>query len=455
MKLMFHGILFLTVLTLLASCGSQPDASDTVTAPLLEQRARDFVSQLAAAEYRQARQHFTTTMKLTLSGQKLEEIWQSLQQQAGGFIQQGEASIQAEQGYQVVYITCRFGLSALDVKVVFDKKGQIAGLFFQPAEDSTAMAPEYQAPAYADPELFREEEVVVGVEDWPLSGTLSLPNGDGPFPAVVLVHGSGPNDRDETLGPNRVFKDLAWGLTSRGIAVLRYEKRTREFADSFTPAQMQDFTVQEEVIDDALAAVAWLEHRPEIDPERVFVAGHSLGATLAPRIASQSDSLAGIVLLAAAARPVEDLMLEQSQYLASADGNLDRAEKAGLKDLQELVEQVKALPQAADYDPEELILGAAPAYWLDLAGYNPLSVAADLSMPMLILQGERDYQVTMTDFALWQDALGNRSNVTFRSYPALNHLFLAGEGPSLPAEYQHPGHVDLAVIEDITAFIVP
>jgi fermentation-respiration switch protein FrsA (DUF1100 family) len=146
-------------------------------------------------------------------------------------------------------------------------------------------------------------------------------------------------------------------------------------------------------------------------------------------------------------------MLEQSTYLAHADGEIDKNEADQLAGLQGLVEQVKALPDQADIDPDGLILGAAPAYWLDLLAYNPVATAEGLTLPMLILQGERDYQVTMTDFAAWEKIFSSRTNVTLKSYPALNHLFIAGLGPSLPAEYEVMGHVDALVIDDIANWI--
>jgi len=185
------------------------------------------------------------------------------------------------------------------------------------------------------------------------------------------------------------------------------------------------------------------------------VIGHSLGATVAPRIAAQNNEIAGLVLLAGATRPIEDLMLEQSTYLANADGSVDKDEAKALKDLQKMVNQVKKLPDQEKIDPAEIILGAGPAYWLDLMAYNPVATAESLTLPMLILQGERDYQVTMTDFAAWEAALSGSQNVTLKTYPALNHLFIAGQGPSLPEEYQIMGHVDGTVIDDIAGWIQP
>ena len=131
----------------------------------------------------------------------------------------------------------------------------------------------------------------------------------------MLVHGSGPNDRDETLGPNKPFRDLAWGLADRGIAVLRYDKRTSVYGGKM--AGNKNLTVREETIDDALLAVKLLRGRPDIDPKRIFILGHSLGGMVAPRIGADDPSLAGLIILAGATRPLPDVAREQLEYIAS------------------------------------------------------------------------------------------------------------------------------------------
>jgi hypothetical protein len=301
-------------------------------------------------------------------------------------------------------------------------------------------------PAYSKPDSFRERDVTVGNDEWKLPGTLTVPVGKGPFPAIALVHGSGPNDRDETVGQTKVFKDLAEGLASRGIVVLRYEKRTRQYAAK--TAAMERFTVNEETVDDAVQALATLRAQPEVDAKRVFLLGHSLGGNLAPRIAEADAKLAGLVLLAANARPLAEALLDQAEYLGATPADLQalRAQAAKLKALE---------PADADAPPLHIGPISAPAsYWLDLNAYDPAATAKRLTIPMLILQGERDYQVTMKDLAVWKSALGSRKNVTLRSYPALNHLFVAGEGKSLPAEYNKPGHVAPEVVDDVAKFLL-
>ncbi len=342
-------------------------------------------------------------------------------------------------------MTCEFQRGPLDVKVVFTSGNKITGLFFTPSG-------KYKRPPYADPSKFDEEEVTVGKGLLSLPGTLSLPKGDGPFPALVLVHGSGPNDRDETIGPNKPFRDLAHGLASRGIAVLRYEKRTKQHQIMMALVS-SSITVKEETVDDAIAAVEILAGHKKIDPKRIFVLGHSLGGMLIPRIGKAKDTIAGFVVLAGSTRPLEDLVLEQTKYLVSLAGKLTEEEQKKVHDLERQVARVKSPDLSTATPKSELPFGAPPQYWLDLRGYEPAKEAKDLRKPMLILQGQRDYQVTMEDFANWKMALASRKDVKLVSYPRLNHLFIEGEGKSRPEEYARPGNVAGEVIEGIAKWI--
>ena len=293
----------------------------------------------------------------------------------------------------------------------------------------------------------RDTVVVTGTIRLP--ATLTLPAGAVHAPAIVLVHGSGPNDRDETVGANKPFRDLAIGLAQHGVATLRYEKRSRAAPLSFMG---HPFTVDDEVVDDALSAAALLRSMPEVDPKRVVVLGHSLGGTLAPRIAQRDSTLAGLIILAGATRPLPDMIDAQFAYLRALPGADTAAIDKALASMAPGLAAVRALTPA-DSASKKLVLGAPAAYWLDLAGYDPVRVAATLRLPILILQGGRDYQVTEVDLAAWRAGLGGKRNVQIREYPALNHLFIAGSGLSSPEEYGVAGTVDPKVIADIAAWV--
>lgn len=273
-------------------------------------------------------------------------------------------------------------------------------------------------------------EVVSG--NYKLPGTLTRPKGKTHLPIIILVHGSGPQDRDGSIGPNKIYRDIAWGLAAKGIAVLRYDKRTYVYGKASVP-EGKEITPDEEVVEDAVSACQLAASLPFIDKRKVFIAGHSLGGLLAPLIATRCPSVTGLILLAAPSRPQDDILKEQIRYLGSLNGNTDE------KLLAQQYQQIKA---------------AAPQiYWDYLDKYAPVMTACSLSVPMLFLQGERDYQVTMQDFAMWKLGMFGKTNATFQSYPTLNHCFMEGTGKSTPMEYNHPARVYGKVMEDIAKWV--
>ena len=411
--------------------------------------ARDFIQLLAGGDFSKATENFDAAMNKAAPPEQLNQIWNSLIESHGPFKQILASRKEKFNQFDFVFVSCEFEKGVVDLKVVFSPAKQIAGFFIARIEPATSL----ELPAYVKPDFFSEKEVQIGTGQWVLPGTLTLPKGSGPFPAVVLVHGSGPHDRDETVGANKPFRDLAWGLATWGIAVLRYDKRTKAL-----PLQMalimSTLTVKEETIDDALTAVALLRETEKIDTDKIFVLGHSLGGTVIPRIGKNDAKIAGFIVMAGSVRPLEDVIIDQFSYIFSADGVISEDEKMQLEKLKQQAARVKDPNLSSDTPATELPLGIVPAsYWLDLRGYNPAEMARELTRPMLILQGGRDYQVTEADFQLWKKSLSSRNNVEFRHYPKLNHLFIEGEGKSTPDEYRVSGHIAPNVINTIAYWI--
>jgi len=405
-------------------------------------KAVEFVQLLVDGKFDTAYEMLDTTMKVMLSRDKLATMWTDLINQVGDYKRIIRTRSEHIQGYEIVYVTCAFDKMMLDVKVVFNQESRISGLWFLPS-----IQLRYEIPSYVDTTRFVEIIDTIGVARWRLPAVLTIPKNGTNLPAVILVHGSGPHDWDETIGPNKPFKDLAWGLATRGIAVLRYSKRTWCYPNEVRN-KLKDFTVKDEVIDDVIAAIDFVARQNRIDRHRIFVLGHSFGGMLAPRIATQDTTVRGIILMAANSRDLLTLMIEQARYIAELDGKLDTNELREIEALQRKVDKIKRL----QLKPDEIVLGASKAYWQDLLDYEPVEVAKQLDIPILILQGGRDYQVTMEDFRLWQ-TLGNKPNIEFKLYPGLNHLFMYGEGKSTPDEYFKPAHVAGQVIEDIANWI--
>ena len=409
--------------------------------------ATGLLDQLDAGDFAGAEARFDAQMAAAVPAAKLKELWASLPGQVGASKGRGSATVSNANGLQMVAIPLHYEKAELLARVAINDKGEITGFLVQPA-------PAPQAAAPAPDAAFTEQPFQVGTAETVLPATLALPKGTPPaagWPVVVLVHGSGPHDRDETIGPNRPFLDIARGLAAQGIAVLRYDKRTMARPQDFTAG---DYTVDDETTNDAVLAVATLRGTPGIDASRIYVLGHSQGAMLAPRIARKvaqaGAPVAGLVMLAAPARPLLDILPEQNRYLLQADGDILPAEQEFLDDLDAKIARVRS---GADMPDRDTPLGLPVAYWRDFDAIDPVADALAVSVPMLLLQGGRDFQVIDTDWQMWKRALASDANATLKHYPALNHLGITGSGPGSMAEYQQAGHVDAALIGDIASWI--
>lgn len=415
-------------------------------------RAKTFIDALGVKDFAAAYNFFTDEIKTQLPVEAMPQIWQQNTGQFGRFKSQRKITKTAIPTGEKISTICEFEKGSIAISTAFDKNGKIQGFFFEDSQASGDEPLEYKTPKYADIDSFTETETTVGAGEWTLPATLTMPKGKTNVPAIVLVHGSGPNDRDETLGGNKVFKDLAWGLASRGIAVLRYEKRTRQYGAKL--AAVKNFTVKEETVDDAVLAAQLLMRTPNVNARKVFVLGHSLGGYLIPRIGERDETIAGFISLAGATRPLEDVIPEQYAYIFGLDGAIAPAEQTQIDEVKKVSAKIKSLKEA-DRASGEFYFGAFAPYYLDLQNYDPPKVAVKLKQPMLILQGESDYQVTMKDFANWKNALGARKNVAFKSYPKLTHIFMetTGDKPS-PKDYEKVAHVNAQVVGDIADWIL-
>lgn len=370
---------------------------------------------------------FDAKMQQAISSSQLKDMWTQVEQQLGPLEKEKEWKQDAIDGTVVYYTDLQFQRAPLRLLVTFNADNKVSGLrlLSVPPEEKPLVAP-------FDSVHLEESPIEVVSGKYKLPGTLTRPKGKTHLPIIILVHGSGPQDRDGSIGPNKIYRDIAWGLAAQGIAVLRYDKRTYVYGKASVP-EGKEITPDEEVVEDAVSACQLAASLPFIDKRKVFIAGHSLGGLLAPLIATRCPSVTGLILLAAPSRPQDDILKEQIRYLGSLNGNTDE------KLLAQQYQQIKA---------------AAPQiYWDYLDKYAPVMTACSLSVPMLFLQGERDYQVTMQDFAMWKLGMFGKTNATFQSYPTLNHCFMEGTGKSTPMEYNHPARVSGKVMEDIAKWV--
>jgi dienelactone hydrolase len=405
-----------------------------------------------AGGFAQIREMFAPQLRPMVTAEAIQAAWSAELGRQGEVASIGAPVSEPAQGGVVVVkvpVVCEHG--ELTVVVSVTEAGQVTGIQVAPASAAEPDGP-WEPPGYANPELFDEQDVTVGSGPLAVPGTLSLPRGGRPGAAVVLLAGSGPMDRDETIGRNKPFKDLAWGLASAGVAVLRFDKVTyahpREIRDA------GDITVVQEYVTHASAAIHLLQAHPDVDAGRVFVLGHSLGGTLAPRVAAGEPSVAGVVILAGGTQPLHWAAVRQVRYLASLDPDTAAASKPIIEAMSDQARLVDDPDLSTSTPASELPFGVPVSYWLDLRDYKPVEVAAALDKPILILQGRRDYQATIADdLAGWKSGLAHQSGVTITIYDKDNHLFFPGTGPSAPVEYEPAQHMDPAVVADIASWL--
>ncbi len=384
-------------------------------------------------KYAELNQMFAPSTKDSFSETALAKL--AAQAKGWGAVQNiGSPSANDMGPVSVVTIPVQFATRNIDFTFPVNADGKIVQLQMRPGQTP------WQHPDYVKSAAFQTREVTVGNDEWKLPGTLTIPVDKRPCPAVVMVQDRGPGDRDATLYATKIFRDLAEGLSSRGVAVLRYETRIARYASKMGEAS---FTIDDEMVHDAHAAIALLRTQPEIDGKRIYLLGFGVGGFIAPRIAADDGHLAGLIMMGAPARPLEDWYVETVEALGVTGAQLDARKQQAAK--------VKKL-DPGDADSPSLFGLSAP-YWLDLKGYDPVAEAKKLTIPSLILQGDRDFQVIPKELTVWKAGLASRRDEGLKDYPALNHYFIAGEGKSTEQEYHKPGHVAPEVIDDIAKFI--
>ncbi len=300
------------------------------------------------------------------------------------------------------------------------------------------------------------EKIIVGEgSEYPLNGLLTLPDGAaGPLPAVVMVHGSGPSNMDERVMKLTPFRDLAEGLAELGVASLRYDKRTFVHARKMAKTCV---TVKEETIEDALLAIALLKKDPRIDPERIFLLGHSMGAMLAPQIDAEGGDVKGLILMAGTPYRLEEVVLRQLQQ--SGGGNPILGRIIGLE-YRIYAKKFAGLYEMPDEEAKKKKFAGSMSlyYFKEMGRKTAADYLLESAKPALILQGGKDFQVLAEDdFRKFRELLAGRENTVFKLYPELNHLFVPGIYQDIlkaSKEYKVERHIGREVTGDIAAFIL-
>ncbi|MDL2302238.1 alpha/beta fold hydrolase [Lachnospiraceae bacterium OttesenSCG-928-D06] len=453
--------IILSLLLLCTGCQTQQVAptpeSEPETTALSDERVEElytlsvqFTEYLSSGDIEASMEMMDATMTEAMDG-KLEGTWTQLIDSAGSFLETGAYVGMAYGEYDILEMTLVFEKASLIQRLVFDSNNSISGLFYKNGE----VAAVTESPL---PEGIAETPVTVDSGDgYPLDGMLTMPKDMTPIGGIVLVHGSGPNDMNETVGSNGVFRDLAYSLAENGIAVLRYNKRTYTYGAEVASGG-QSITLDDEVAKDAFAAVELMKSFEGIDGEKIYLLGHSMGGGLLSYINSLGGNCAGYIVMAGTPRNIWEL--SEAQNLLLAKEQEESGDKESGEAIRSVVEEESRKANGlAELSKDETVYGMPVEYLREFDRIDTVALHLTDGLPVLILQGEKDRQVFMTDYEIWQEALREHPNATFISYPTLNHLFGEYTKEAVPfmqmvsVEYAERTPVSDDVIKDITDWI--
>ena len=405
-------------------------------------KANQFFIYLAEEKFDDAYQTFDETERSKLTADNLKTLWASITKNLGQPVTLDAIQSKAEGEFFVVTVEGVFEDGKQNFTVVFNKAENIVGFYMPPNKT------EYSKPFYVDTDSFVEETVYLKSGTHQLAAVITTPKGATNFPMVVLVHGSGPSDMDGTVGPNKPLKDIANGLAGKGIGSVRYVKRTVIYPAEFGGA----FTVKEEVLDDAVAAVALAKTVKGADVKSIYVLGHSLGGMLAPRIATLAPEIKGIILAAAPARQLTDVIKDQNRYIVSrakdTTGNLAKALESALIEVEK-----SRITKLGAMKADSVVMGLPASYWMDLNNYDQVATAKKLTKRIYVIQGGNDFQVPEADFQLWKSALADKPNVTFKHYGEVNHLLSPQMEMGDASQYQKMVNVSEQLVKELALWI--
>lgn len=445
--------------------------------------AAQIVSWLSEGKHALVRARFDPAMSAAMpTDDAVAQLWLGLEGQLGKLERViAVRQVGSEGGYAIVHATCAFATMPMDLRLVFDAELRVAGLFVRPADGPDVFGPRPQTPKAPFP--YDEREVLYDnpTDGSKLGGTLTLPRSAPPHPAVLLITGSGSQDRDETIMGHKPFWVIADHLTRQGIAVLRVDDR----GVGSSTGDPRTATIHTHATD-VEAGVAFLGSQPEIDPRRIGLVGHSEGGILAAIVASRSRDVAFVVSLAGSGVAGAELLTMQAEasMRAEEDGTFTEEGIAAIVDAQrrmmalvvgdadeatqrrELADAVAIAMRHAGHDEQEkariaaaITAGTAALqspWFTSFVKLDPAAYWEKVGVPVLALVGDKDTQVPAdANLAAITAALARAGNpdVTAEKLTGLNHLFQHAKSGAVKEYARIEETFDPATLERIATWL--
>lgn len=400
--------------------------------------SKQLALQMTERDFTKLYDTFTFAVKLQVPQATFQQTWDATVLSLGKFVKVYEVTEETTDKNHIVDVILQYENNGLRIKITYNTSGKIEGLRLNYTPIKTELVSNSK---------FTETEIAIGDGKEPLYGILTLPKGVKKPPVVILVHGSGTHDMDESIGPNKPFQDIAHGLAKQGIASIRYHERMLQYPNT----KITKLTIQNDSLDDANQVIDYAAACNKVDKNKIYVIGHSLGGMVAPKLAKDNKEVAGIVFLAGSPRKLEDISLDQNKFFIEKSGDYTKEQKElMLVSIQKEADKIKKLERS----DTAVLLGIPASFWYSLNQIKTPEIVKSLKIPILIAQGSADWQVYPDkDYAEWKKLLKGKKNVTFHLYDNLNHLFMKSNGITDVTEYNIKGTVEQKVIDDIAVWI--
>jgi hypothetical protein len=415
---------------------------------LAVQKSVELIELFKTEQYEKAYSLGDDIMLRRISPDRLQGIWESLASVNGDLKEVGTTSYLFIDTVHITTTKLKYKNGSVGLRLSFGLNWKLRGLFIVDAE------PMYNIPEYVNTFGFYEIKIPFGPVGFEGEAILTVPIQQKKYPCIIIIGGSGPIDKDATIGPNRIYKDFSWGLANKGIATLRFDKRTKAYFGKIMKEHKNGnyYNIEQEYLEDIKELVKKVSKKEAIDPNRIYLMGHSQGGGLMPLFLKQNKLVAGAIMAAGNYTTMPNLMQYQFDYLMPM--------QVKTKDDSALFDKLRMQAKNATKGnlPSTFSNDSLPAmypfsYWNYMNKIDFVKLAKNNKKPVLIIQGERDYQVPISEYKLWKDALVGHNNYMFTSFAKLNHLFMEGEGKSTPDEYSIRGNVPEYVIEEIAKWI--
>lgn len=411
------------------------------------QVAREILEALAEGRYEEAYERSTPPMQEAVKEpQGYEAIWSQLCAY-GEYQQILDLNLQENSVYTTVLADCRFGETVLTLQITLDQEFLFNGFFINAALTRPMQRQEEKAEA--------ETLLIRPGEEDETAAQLLLPEGEGPFPAVILIHGSGPLDMNASVYGFNLFEKMAEALCEKGIASIRYDKYTFAHASLLNEEAMKTFTVSREYFDDVAACAKILAADPRIS--HIYLLGHSQGGMLVPRMLLEikNEKISGGVLLASSPLPLWEI--QYAQNLTAIENTFGQERFEALAMLEEEREKAASLPFLTESELEDLTVFGLPAvYQRDEMSVDAAGAVREAGLPLLIVQGGNDWQVTPENgIEQWKRRLTGVDGITYLEYRQMNHLLAEQNGKPAGDEtdYQNLRGISKEMIADLAEWI--